>query len=131
VRKPDWMTDKAYDMAPETLTVRELKVKRKILVTTLLSPKDAPKSSLKKLYKDRWHIELDFRNIKTTMGMETLSCKSPEMVEKEMWVYFLAYNLIRLVMAQSASLSDMLPRQISFKHALQLWSAYRYRASSF
>lgn len=131
VRKPDWMTEETYDMAPETLTVRELKVDRKILVTTLLSPKDAPKSSLKELYKDRWHIELDFRNIKTTMGMETLSCKSPEMVEKEMWVYFLAYNLIRLVMAQSASLSDILPRQISFKHALQLWAAYRHRKSSF
>ena len=56
------------------------------------------------LYKKRWHIEVDLRNIKTTLGMETLSCKTPEMVEKEMWVYFLAYNLIRLLMAQSALL---------------------------
>jgi hypothetical protein len=44
-----------------------------------------------------------------------------------MWVYILAYNLIRLVMAQSASLSDLLPRQISFKHTLQIWSAYRHQ----
>ncbi|MDT8385653.1 MAG: hypothetical protein RRB22_14690, partial [Gammaproteobacteria bacterium] len=35
-----------------------------------------------------WHVEVDFRNIKTTLGMETLSCKTPEMAEKEMWVYF-------------------------------------------
>ena len=126
-KKPDWMTEENYCMAPETLTVRELNVDKKTLVTTLLSPKDATKGSLKGLYKERWHVELDLRNIKTTMGMETFSCKSPEMVEKEMWVYFLAYNLIRLVMTQSASLSDILPRQISFKHALQIWSAYRHQ----
>ena len=126
-KKPDWMTEEYYRMAPATLTVRELKSDKKILVTTMLSPKDAPKKSLKGLYKDRWHVELDLRNIKTTMGMETFSCKSPAMVEKEMWVYLLAYNLIRLVMAQSASLSDLLPRQISFKHTLQIWSAYRHQ----
>ena len=126
-KKPDWMTEEYYRSAPNTLTVRELKVGKKILVTTLLYPKDTPKYSLKELYKDRWHVELDLRNIKTTMGMETFSCKSPEMVEKEMWVYLLAYNLIRLVMAQSASLADLLPRQISFKHTLQIWLAHRYQ----
>lgn len=126
-KKPDWMTEEAYQAAPETLTIRELKVGKKILVTTLLSPKDAPKNALKSLYKDRWHVALNLRNIKTTMGMETFSCKTPEMVEKEMWVYLLAYNLIRLVMAQSASLADLLPRQISFKHTLQIWVAYRHR----
>lgn len=126
-KKPDWMTEEYYRSAPNTLTVRELKVNKKIRVTTLLSPKDTPKSSLKELYKDRWHVELDLRNIKTTMGMETFSCKSPEMVEKEMWVYLLAYNLIRLVMAQSASLADLLPRQISFKHTLQICLSYRHQ----
>jgi len=125
VKKPDWMTEQSYREAPSTLTIRELKVGNKILVTTLLSPKEADKPSLKNLYKDRWHVELDFRNIKTTMGMETFSCKSPDMIEKEMWVYLLAYNLIRLVMAQSASLADLLPRQISFKHSLQIWLTFR------
>jgi Transposase DDE domain len=119
------MTEECYRMVPDSITVRELKVDKKILVTTLLSEKEAPKKSLKELYKDRWHIELDLRNIKTTMGMEMFSCKCPEMVEKEMWVYLLAYNLIRLVMAQSAALVDILPRQLSFKHSLQIWQAYR------
>ena len=123
--KPDWMTEEYYQAAPDQLTIRELKVGKKILVTTLLCPRDTPKKVLQNLYKDRWHVELDLRHIKTTLGMETFSCKSPEMVEKEMWVYFLAYNLIRLVMAQSAMLADLLPRQISFKHALQIWQAYR------
>lgn len=124
-KKPDWMTEDMYQAAPATVTIRELKVGDKILVTTLLSPKEASKKALQDLYKDRWQVELNLRHIKTTLGMETLSCKSPDMVLKEMWVYFLAYNLIRLVMAQSAVLADLLPRQISFKHTLQLWQAYR------
>lgn len=77
-------------------------------------------------FKNRWHMELDLRNITTTQGMEMLSYKSPEIIEKEMWVYFLAYKLIRLVIAQSAKLADLLSRQISFKHCLQVWQAYRH-----
>ncbi len=63
------------------------------------------------------------------MGMERLSCKTPEMNEKEMWVYLLAYNLIRWLMCQSALLADLLPRQISFKHTLQLWLAWKQQGS--
>ena len=66
-------------------------------------------------------MELDIRHIKDTMGMNILSCKTPEMVLKEIWVYLLAYNLIRLMMTQSALLADITPRSISFKHCLQLW----------
>lgn len=127
-RKPDWMTQEHYDSAPDAITIRELKVKGKILITTLLSSKTFPKNELKALYKKRWHVEVDFRHIKTTLGMETLSCKTPEMAEKEMWVYFLAYNLIRLLMAQSALLADLLPRQLSFKHTVQLWVAWCQQA---
>ena len=46
------------------------------------------------------------------------------MVEKEIWVYFLAYNLIRLLMVQAACLHNILPRQLSFKHTLQLWQVW-------
>jgi hypothetical protein len=64
--------------------VRELKTGGKILVTTLLCAHKTPKITLQKLYKERWHIEVDFRTIKTTMGMEILSCRTPSMAEKEM-----------------------------------------------
>ena len=63
--------------------VRELKANGKVLVTTLLSPKAYPKHEIKELYKKRWHVEVDLRNIKTTLGMETLSRKTPQMVEKK------------------------------------------------
>ena len=110
-----------YDQALATLTVRELHAGGKILVTTLLCAKEAPKVALKNLYQSRWNVELDLRNIKTTLGLEILACKTPEMVEKELWVYLLAYNLIRLLMAQAALLADRSPRELSFKHTLQLW----------
>jgi hypothetical protein len=79
---------------------------------------------VKDLYKSRWNVELDLRHIKTTLGMETLSCKTPEMAIKELWIYMLAYNLIRLLMAQSAFLADCLPRTLSFKHTVQLWVSF-------
>ena len=123
--KPDWMGQTEYDQAPDSLKVRELSTGGKILVTTLLCPKHTSKAALKVLYRDRWHIELDLRNIKTTLGMEMLSCRTPAMAQKEIWVYLLAYNLIRLLMAQAALLADIIPRQLSFKHTLQLWIAWR------
>lgn len=122
--KPDWMEQAAYDRAPKQLTVRELRVGHKTLVTTLLGARTTTKAELGRLYARRWNVELDLRNIKTTMGMERLSCMSPEMAIKEMWVYLLAYNLIRLMMAQSAALADCLPRQLSFKHTVQIWLAW-------
>ena len=64
------------------------------------------------------------RSIKSTLGMETLGGKTPAMVIKEIWVTLLAYNLIRLMMAQAALLADCLPRQLSFKHTLQIWIAW-------
>jgi hypothetical protein len=129
VCKPDWMTQAAYDQAPDQLTVRELRVGHKTLVTTLLCPRQSTKAELKRLYRRRWNIELDLRNIKTTLGMERLSCVSPDMAIKEMWVYLLAYNLIRLMMAQSARLADCLPRQLSFKHTVQIWLAWCHYGS--
>jgi hypothetical protein len=58
------------------------------------------------------------------LGMERLSCKTPAMAQKEIWVYLLAYNLIRLMMAQAAMLNECLPRTLSFKHTLQIWMAW-------
>jgi len=122
--RPDWMSLEEYRRYPKALTVREVKVGKKVLVTTFLSPRQTSKNALGKLFQQRWQVELDLRNIKTTLGMETLSCKTPAMCEKEMWVYFLAYNLIRLLMAQAARQAGLSPRQLSFKHTLQLWVAW-------
>jgi hypothetical protein len=125
--KPEWMNQYEYDRTPATLTVREFQAGGKIMVTTFLCPRENPKSVLKALYRSRWNVELDLRNIKTTLGMEHLRCKTPEMAFKELWIYLLAYNLIRLLMAQAALLADQIPRQLSFKHTVQIWVAWQRR----
>ena len=124
------MSQAAYGQVPNTLTVREFHAGGKIMVTTFLCPKDTPKSMLKALYKRRWNIELDLRNIKTTLGTAHLRCKTPAMAVKELWVYLLAYNLIRLLMAQAALLADQVPRQLSFKHTVQVWIAWQQRGGA-
>lgn len=123
---PGWLTREQYDAFPDTLEIRELKVDAKVLVTTLLCATQVPKKALGELYASRWNVELDLRNIKTTLGMERLHCKTPAMNEKELWIYLLAYNLIRLLMTESAKQADVLPRLLSFKHSLQLWLAWSH-----
>jgi len=58
--------------------------------------------------------------------MEQLSCQTPTMAIKEIWIHLLAYNLPRVMMAQAALLTNWLPRQLSFKHTLQLWNAWTH-----
>jgi len=48
----------------------------------------------------------------------------------KLWVYLLAYNRTRLLMAQAALLADQIPRQRSFKHTAQIWIAWQQRAGS-
>ena len=123
-QRPRWMTREQYAAYPAELTVREVKVEQCVLVTTMLDSRKTRKRDLSALYTQRWHVELDLRNIKTTLGMEVLRCQSPEMVEKELWVNLLAYNVIRLLMAQAAIESGLQPRELSFKHTVQIWTQW-------
>jgi hypothetical protein len=123
-QRPYWMTCGQYAAYPDELTVREIKVDGRVLVTTMLDPRKTKKRDLSDLYVQRWHVELDFRNIKTTLGMDVLRCLTPQMVEKELWVNLLAYNLIRLLMAQAAIESGLPPRNLSFKHTVQIWTQW-------
>ena len=75
--RPAWMSREAYEAFPDCLEVRG-----KILVTTL-TPQEASKNELGALFAERWPVEVDLRNLKTTLGMEVLKCKTAEMCEKE------------------------------------------------
>ena len=131
IRSVDWKT---YKSLPEYLTIRETRIrveqpgfrtKSIIVVTTLLDPEQTTKEDLAFLYRARWNNELDLRSIKSTMQMDVLRCKTPELVHKEVWTHILAYNLIRTIMAQSASKHNIEPRTISFKGALQTLEAFQ------
>jgi hypothetical protein len=90
------------------------------VVTTLLDAEQYSTSDLTDLFAQRWHCELDLRSIKRALGMHHLSSRSPQMVRKEVWLHLLAYNLVRVRMAQAASLHGQSPRRLSFTAATKL-----------
>lgn len=128
--RPEWMTPEQYAGFPDELTVREARVDHKVLVTTLLNHRTVSKYDLSELYAQRWTVELDLRNLKTTTGMDVLDCQTPQMNDKQLWVHLLAYNVIRLLMAQAASNAGVDPRGLSFKHTVQLWTEWTSRGLS-
>lgn len=123
-QRPAWMDEATYAAMPETLTMREVRVGGWTLVSSLIDARQVSKQELLALYRSRWQVELDLRSIKSVMQMDVLRCKSPPMVEKEIAAHLLAYNLVRSVMAKAAYLAGVLPRQLSFKGALQLLRAF-------
>jgi hypothetical protein len=98
-----------------SLHVPGFRVRSVTLVTTLLDPQKYPAQDLAWLYAERWRVELWFRDIKTSMGMEVLRCKSPKMVHKELEMFFIAYNLIRCLMAEASLRYDVGMGWLSFK----------------
>jgi hypothetical protein len=118
--KPEWMDQKTYESYPEEIEVREFKAEGKVYVTTFLNDKGYHKKELARIYELRWQVEITLKNIKSTMNMDMLSCKTPEMVIKEIGIHFLAYNFIRVIMAEACSKHDAKPNQISFKGTVQL-----------
>jgi hypothetical protein len=123
-RRPDWMSKTDYDQYPDAIQVREFKRHGMVYVTTFLNAKTHPKQELHTLYKRRWGVELHLNSIKTVMNMNRLSCKTPNMVEKEIGVHLLAYNMIRKFMVEACVKHQLLPWQISFKATLQLLNQF-------
>ncbi len=129
-----------WEGMPETLLLRQIKVTVNepgfgvssfYIITTLLDAEEYPASELADLYFQRWDVELFFRDIKTTMGMDILRCKSPDMVRKEILMHLIVYNCIRCLMAEAAAGRDVRVRRISFKgcvQALRQWEPHLNQA---
>lgn len=123
-RRPEWMSQESYDQYPNAIPIREFKKQGVIYVTTFLNAKTHPKHDLHALYKRRWEVELHLNSIKTVMEMDRLTCKTPDMVEKEIGVHLLAYNIIRKLMVEACAKHQALPWKISFKATLQLLNQF-------
>ena len=132
--KPRTIDRQAYAALPDSLTVRECRIRIQqpgfrihnlVIATTLLDADEFSKEDLAELYRARWNAELDLRSLKQTMQMDMLRCKTPELVRKEIWTHILAYNLIRTIMAQAATKHGVEPRTISFKGAIQTLQAFQ------
>jgi hypothetical protein len=121
---PKWLSKEQWRAVPDTLLVREIAVtvdvpgfraKTLVVATTLLDAKGFPKAAIAELYRRRWMAELFLRDIKIALGMDVLRCKTPDMVEKELWMHVIAYNLIRALMCKAARAHDLSPERLSFK----------------
>jgi len=129
-----------WESLPESLLLRQIKVTVNqpgfrvntfYIITTLLDAEEYPASELADLYFQRWDVELFFRDIKTTMGMDILRCKTPEMVRKDILMHLIAYNCIRCLMVEAAEGTDVRVRRISFKgcvQALRQWEPHLNQA---
>ena len=124
VQCPPELSEEEFAQMPEVLQLRLIRLqvavpgfrtKEVVLVTTLLDPERYPAQEIRKLYGERWQIELHFHQIKTLQQMDVLRCKSPEMVEKELQIHLVAYNLIRCFMQRAAHLHSRPLERISFK----------------
>ncbi len=133
-QRPEWMDEATYETIPATLTVRELRATiatpgcrtpHIVVVTTLTDALSYPKEDIADLYHDRWHVEPDIRAIKQSLSMDHLRCKTPFMIEKEIWVHFLGYNLTRKASCQAALLQEVHPREVSFAATQQTINAAR------
>jgi hypothetical protein len=136
-QRPEWMSEEVYRTLPEQMVLREIRYRTKLkagrtrevtLVTTLLDPKKYPAEELAALYGQRWRIETNLGHLKTTMGMDVLHCRSVAGVLKEISVYSLVYNLVRLVMFKAAEKQHAHVFSISFVDALR-WLAEACRTS--
>mgnify|MGYP003860877031 FL=1 len=117
---------------PDTLLVRQIKVtvnqpgfrvKSFYIATTLLDDKAYPADTIAELYLKRWNVELYFRELKTTLGLDILRCKNPDMVRKEVLMYFIVFNTIKLL-ANDSRKENVQPDEMSFNSCRQIINSF-------
>jgi len=125
---PRTLSPEQFALLPETLSVRVLRVHTQtpgfrsqtiMVATTLLDTKVYPLEAMAQLYADRWTVELRLRDLKTTLGMDVLRGKSPDVVCKEIYMHVVAYNLIRALMWQAAETYHRPVHRLSFSGTMQ------------
>jgi hypothetical protein len=130
-KRPVWLSEQAFANLPDTITVRELRytiaergrrTRQVTLATSLLDPVRYPAADVAALYGQRWQIETNFRYLKQTLRMDALHCQTVEGVNKELTMYALVYNLVRLTMVEAAKRQGVSVARISFVDAVR-WLA--------
>jgi len=134
VHPPAWLTPALFAALPAVLGVRErryrvlqagFRTQTVTLVTTLLAVDLYPADALAELYHMRWQVEINLRHLKQTMGLDVLHCQRLVGVLKELTVFALVYNLVRVVMLEAAKRQGVALERISFIDALRWLSTAR------
>jgi hypothetical protein len=127
-RRPEWMSEADYRALAESFLVRELRYRieapgfrtREVtLVTTLLDGVAYPAEALANLYATRWRVEENLKSLKIAMKMDVLKCTTVDGVQKEMMMYAIAYNLVRLTMCEAGDRQGVAVDRVSFIDALR------------
>jgi len=117
---------------PDSFLVRQIKVtvnqpgfrvKSFYIATTLLDEKRYPAKTIEELYLKRWNVELYFRELKTTLGLDILRCKTPDMIHKEVIMYFIVYNTLKLMIKDSLQ-NDVQADEMSFNSCRQVLNKF-------
>jgi hypothetical protein len=126
-KRPAWLTKAQYAALPSFITVRELRrtVQTEgsgrvtlLMATTLVDAVSYPAAAITDLRMQRWNVETNLAHLKTTMGMDVLRCKTVQGVLKELAVFRLVYNLVRVVMLEAAERQKVDVKRLSFADAL-------------
>jgi len=126
-KKPKYLTVEEWALLPESITVRVIRVpvsqngfrtRELTLVTTLLDPQLYPAAEIAQAYVRRWRLEMCLDDLKTTLGLDQLRCKSPAMVHREILALLIAHNLTRCIMAEAARKHSVPLERISFTGTL-------------
>lgn len=122
-QRPHWMSEAAWSSLPMELTVRIVRytVPRKgcrtrvvYVATTLLDPLAYPPETIMRLYGHRWNIETCFNQLKTHAKMNALKSQTVHGVIKEMIMYLIVWNLVRMTMARFAQRVGVSVWRVSF-----------------
>ncbi len=130
--KPRGMAGEEYRRYPKELLMRQVTVNARgqdnragvFKVATTILDASIDGEQIGDTYERRWDGQVNIRAIKTTMQMEVLRCKAPEMVHKQIWAHRLAYNLLRTLIAVAAAENGIEPRRVGFMGAKQAVTAF-------
>lgn len=124
----------AWERLPETMSVRLVRLEapgrdgqmRAIyLATTLFDAEAYPTKEIAELYAQRWSIEVRFRDLKTTMGLERMRVRTPEMARKTLRMATITYNLVKLLQLEASRGEAILAEEIGFKGTLDVLLEFR------
>ncbi len=92
------------------------------LLTTILSPEEAPAGELAALYHQRWEIETALDELKTHLkgSRIQLRSKTPDLVRQEFYSLMMTHFAVRGLMHEAAIKGDTDPDELSFIHAVRV-----------
>ncbi len=96
------------------------------LFTTL----DDDQEKIVNLYGQRWNVETDIGTLKNELHLDQLSCKTPQMIDKEIEIAMLSYNLVRAVICQAAQKAGIAPRRFSFTKVKRVIAVFERRIAA-